>query len=666
MRSLSVLGSVLLVLFLAFLAAAAPSAAQTEAVPGDDPLVQDAAQYAATYEVDLEEALRRLRLQPAIGKLEAELAAREPATFAGIWIQHSPDYRMIVQHTPGGAARFRGRIEAKSLGELAGDLEQRTVRLSLKRLQAIQAAAHRVAKQQGILAESLINVAENRVELRTTAPGELTKALGTAARTSKRAADLGLMENVEVVAVEKLSGPQAYVTGGLPVIRCTTGFAVQSGGTLGVTTAGHCDNTQQHYGLSLPFAGEAWYGSSDIQWNTAPDLFVTNRIFDGVNDSTTPYYRFITATKSRDEQVVGEFVCKYGVTTGQTCGTIDSKTFLPRNENGEDLVPGATPTYIHVTGGSVNLSEGGDSGGPWFSGSTAYGTHVGGGPGSGGTLNDSFYMAIDYIAPLGVSVLTTTPAEPSAGRWTYRQIGDDVDFYTGINAADYECSIAGIAARDGDIQENSGGTIIASYLYKQNNHWRIRGELRTHNNHESWDFDLLCLKRSTYPVTRLEYRNMGDSPSFNTFMSTTAYLCGISGLAALDGDIQEGNTGDIMKSYIYPNGSTWWINAGFRSHNNHESWDLDAMCVKRWAPVQKYAFRNLGDNVTYNTFISTANYECGVAGVSVQDGDINEGGSGDIILSYLYKSGGTWWFRGEFRTHNNSENWDVDVFCAQR
>jgi streptogrisin C len=657
MRSLSVLGSVLLFLLLA---AAAPAAAQTETVPGDDPLVQDAAQYAATYEVDLEEALRRLRLQPAIGKLEAELATREPATFAGIWIQHSPVYLVIVQHTPAGAARSRERIQGKNLGELAGVIEQRTVRLSLKRLQAIQAAAHGVAKKQGILADSMINVAENRVELRTTAPGELTKALGTAAHTSKRAADLGLTENVEVVAVEKLSGPQAYVTGGLPVSLCTSGFAVQSGGTLGVTTAAHCGNVQQYNNRSLPLVGEAFSGSSDVQWHTAPELFVTNRIFDGVNDAVTPNYRFITATKNRDQQVVGEFVCKYGITTGQTCGTISTKTYQP------GWVPSASPTYIYVTGGSVNLSEGGDSGGPWFSGDTAYGTHSGGYNGAGGVLNDAIYMAIDYIAPLGVSVLTSTPAEPAAGRWTYRQIGDNVDYYTGINATDYECSVAGIAARDADIQENDAGTIIASYLYKQNNHWRIRGEFRTHNNHESWDFDLLCLKRSAYPVTRLEYRNMGDNPSFNTFMSTTAYLCGISGLAAWDGDIQENNTGTIMKSYIYPNGSTWWINAEFRTHNNSESWDLDAMCVERWAPVQRYEFRNLGDGPTFNTFISTANDECGVAGVSIQDGDINEGGSSDIILAYLYKSGGTWWFQGDFRTHNNSENWDVDVFCAQR
>lgn len=658
MRSLSVLSSILLVLLLV---AAAPAAAQTETVPSDDPLVQDAAQYAAAYEVDLEEAVRRLRLQPAIGELEAELAAREPATFAGIWIQHSPTYLVIVQHTPRGAARFRDRLQSKDLGELAGSIEQRTVRLSLKRLQAIQATAHQVAKEQGIPADSMINVAENRVELRTTAPGDLTKALSVAARASKKAAALGLTENVEIVAVERLGEPQAYVTGGLPVTSCTSGFTVQNGGgTLGVTTAAHCPNVQQYNNRSIPLAGEAFSGSSDVQWHTAPEFFVTNRIFDGVNDAVTPNYRFITATKSRDQQVVGEFICKYGITTGQTCGTISSKTFQP------SWVPSASPTYIYVTGGSVNLSEGGDSGGPWFSGETAYGTHSGGGNGSGGVLNDAIYMAIDYIAPLGVSVLTSTPAEPSAGRWTYRQIGDDVDYYTGINAADYECSIAGMAARDGDIYENNTGTILRSYLYKQNNHWRIRGEFRTHNNHESWDFDLLCLKRSVYPVTRLEYRNVGDSPNFNTFMSTTTYLCGISGMAALDGDILENNAGNIMRSYIYPNGSTWWISGEFRTHNNHESWDFDALCVERWAPVQRYEFRNLGDNPNFNTFISTASYECGVAGMSIQDGDINENDSGDPIVSYLYKSGGTWWFRGDFRTHNNNESWDVDVFCAQR
>ncbi len=42
----------------------------------------------------------------------------------------------------------------------------------------------------------------------------------------------------------------------------------------------------------------------------------------------------------------------------------------------------------------------GDSGGPWFLATTAYGVHKGS-PGS-----SCVYMAIDFISPMGVYVLT--------------------------------------------------------------------------------------------------------------------------------------------------------------------------------------------------------------------------------------------------------------------
>ena len=43
--------------------------------------------------VDVEEAICRLSLQDEIGELGAELAANERDTFAGLRIQHQPDFR---------------------------------------------------------------------------------------------------------------------------------------------------------------------------------------------------------------------------------------------------------------------------------------------------------------------------------------------------------------------------------------------------------------------------------------------------------------------------------------------------------------------------------------------------------------------------------------------
>ena len=106
----------------------------------------------------------------------------------------------------------------------------------------------------------------------------------------------------------------------------------------------------------------------------------------------------ITTTKSRNNQVVGEFVCKYGTSTGYTCGYITDKNVLPNQP------PDSTATYIRVHRDGINLSEGGDSGGPWYVGSTAYGVHNG--APSPPNDYDAIYMAVNYFSMKNLVVMT--------------------------------------------------------------------------------------------------------------------------------------------------------------------------------------------------------------------------------------------------------------------
>ena len=93
--------------------------------PGEEALMQDAKMYASRFGVDLDEAIRRLKLQSEIGDLNAELAAKERDTFAGLWIQHQPEYRVIVRFTRNGGVTIRPYIEN---GPLADIIEIRTAR----------------------------------------------------------------------------------------------------------------------------------------------------------------------------------------------------------------------------------------------------------------------------------------------------------------------------------------------------------------------------------------------------------------------------------------------------------------------------------------------------------------------------------------------------------
>ena len=188
---------------------------------------------------------------------------------------------------------------------------------------------------------------------------------------------------------------EADIHGGLALSTCTSGFSVEDGeGTSGITTAGHCGESQAYDGTDLDFEEEKEETNYDIQWHTAPGFTVTNEIQWWETGST----REITDTVGRSSQSVGDYVCKYGKTSYYTCGYISDTSFWPS---------GLSATFIRVdnTGGYDDLSSGGDSGGPWFLSGDAYGTHVGA-PSS--DTNDAIYMAVNYISPgIGVNVMTS-------------------------------------------------------------------------------------------------------------------------------------------------------------------------------------------------------------------------------------------------------------------
>jgi hypothetical protein len=350
-----------------------------------DALILDAREYAVRYGVELTEAIYRLELQRSTGDLESELAEMERETFAGLWLQHTPDFRIIVQFANNGNETIRPYILEQPF---ASYVEVRTVAVTLWELQATEDWVHEFLSRQSIPADSLVDVIGNRVELRVLDRTILDRAL--------QQARIDLPDHVVVVTVDKLFSPATEIFGGLPVQTpkggCTTGFSVRRNvdGMKGVTTAAHCSNPLSYQGHPLHLRGFAYSGPYDVQWGQADHAFtVRNLVFDGM------WYRYVYATKHRDNQSVGEWVCKYGVTTGQTCGNIQSKFVRPA---GGDAPPNATATYILVNAPALP----GDSGGPVFSGNTAYGTTIATSNGA-----DFIYMAVNYIsAALSVSVLT--------------------------------------------------------------------------------------------------------------------------------------------------------------------------------------------------------------------------------------------------------------------
>ena len=362
-------------LVVVLLLAAVPLFAQSEA------LVQDATAYAAEYGVSVDEGIRRLELQRLVSDLDGALTKEEAASFAGLWIQHKPEYRVIVRFTNRAAeARLKARVAGGPLEKL---IETRGARWSLADLEKRQQDVRGLARKAEMRLESEVNVFENKLEIYTLDPQKLSARLA--------AAGAHLPEGAEVKRIEQHSGGDELL-GGNGMYSCTAGYGVRAyNGELGITTAGHCPNDQYFQGIWLPFRNERYGGDHDIQWNSTCDrVQVSNRIDSGIG------VRSITATRHRNDQAIGTYLCKMGMTTGRTCGTLQSKTYDPGS--------GFNGTFIRVDG--YQLRAGGDSGGPWFVEHVAYGTHHGY-PGS--DPNDAIYMAINYVSGISVSVLTYDP-----------------------------------------------------------------------------------------------------------------------------------------------------------------------------------------------------------------------------------------------------------------
>jgi hypothetical protein len=309
-----------------------------------DVLLEDAKIYASIFNIGVEEAAKRLTLQEITGNINTNLVKKEDTTYAGLWIQHEPYYRVIVRFTSNGDVTIRSYIQESPLLNL---VEVRTADVSLKELKLEQLQTTQIMSQSNIPFSTGINVMENRVEVYVLDTAEVTTFL----QDLKTA----LPDHTRIIKVNEIGKEVTDIYGGLALTTCTSGFSVvDNEGIAGITTAGHCSNQQYYNYVLLPFKAGTTGGDYDIQWHRGDHAFnVVGRIEDGLGG------RAILDEKLRDSQVVGDFVCKYGKTTGRECGFI-------------------AQVYVNGTNVRVDdvLVEGGDSGGPWFLSDIAYGTTI--------------------------------------------------------------------------------------------------------------------------------------------------------------------------------------------------------------------------------------------------------------------------------------------------
>ncbi|HWH17801.1 MAG TPA: hypothetical protein VNT77_05615 [Allosphingosinicella sp.] len=203
-------------------------------------------------------------------------------------------------------------------------------------------------------------------------------------------ADLGIEGGARLEGVDPANGRR---------YACTTGFVVTDGTRTGVITAAHCPDTLTYFDphggqIPLSFDGQWGWRYQDVQVHVAPEA--QKPLFYA--DTAKSRARRLTSWRNRASTRAGDAVCRRGETTGYSCSQVELVDYAPPG----DLCGGpCDPVWVTVTGPSCKA---GDSGGPIFNGTLAFGIVKGGNYRRDGTCNFYYYMSTDYL-PTGWTLL---------------------------------------------------------------------------------------------------------------------------------------------------------------------------------------------------------------------------------------------------------------------
>jgi hypothetical protein len=376
-------------------------------------LEQDSRAYAARHNLPDDEGLRRLQAQEGSVAATDALRIRYAKRFAGLFIEHHPQYRIVVLLTgrkkvPAETIMTSGMAvpvvfrtgaratEAKVLAAMSR--YQASIRASLDHAPALGADPKTgelvVIVHRDDVARHGAEALDENFEDMTGVPVRIRAKTGDSA-------DLGLEGGARVFGISPESGRRQY---------CTAGFVVTDGARTGLVTAAHCPDELTYRDpkggdAPLRFLGQWGWSHQDVQLHVANEDAAAAPSATFYADAGKTVARTPSAVRPRASSRVGDVVCRRGETSGYGCFEIELTHFAPPG----DLCGGpCAPTWVMVKG----ECRGGDSGGPVFIGTTALGIIKGGGSHSrSGGCNYWFYMSTDFL-PDGWSVLTGDSAPP--------------------------------------------------------------------------------------------------------------------------------------------------------------------------------------------------------------------------------------------------------------
>jgi hypothetical protein len=368
------------------------------------------------YSISQQEAQLRVDLQTEIVAMSEKLNTESDAAYADIYIQHEPVYKIIVSFADKKDRKaFLDQIDPKIRRYV--QLKNATKsRIDVNRdLDAITASL----RDSGIDYFGGFDLPSSKFQITAERPADVQRIQGLLPANLKNdvAVSVGPVPKTQAAPYGVVAGDG--ITGGTTVrdatntsaAYCTFGYAVNymSGTTArrGILTAGHCTSATMYFSVNghwvtlhtpivdrPPAAGTKY----DYKiWETT-GLASSNKIYfrnlNSIPEFPASGTLSMTTITTFANQKVGMVVCKSGATTGITCGKIS---------NGNAIRNG-TAGWITVTHTlQSDISDFGDSGGPWFlyPGTSTIisgvGIHTAGSGTATGTGSLSMYMPIDYI-----------------------------------------------------------------------------------------------------------------------------------------------------------------------------------------------------------------------------------------------------------------------------
>lgn len=347
-------------------------------------LAVDTAQYAEAFGIELEEAQIRLAELRQLTELVTKVEALAPARFAAGFIDHEPEFRAVI--------RFTGEdpLDATATRAVSG-VELLTVEMGAPHTLTELRSAHErilpIVHEAYPLMGSWVDERAGSIAL--SGPYELT-----AEQLSDLEAAAG---GVPVRAETSAPTEPDHTYGGKLIDKlvngelrgCTTGFTVKDAvsGVTGVLTAGHCSDDAwangdptYHESGSIAYLADL----SGVRWDR-------NQDFAWYQTSHVEYPQFFSGGSMRQQsgtqprlEMEDNPVCHYGIGSdavsgqnGYSCGIVETIHFNP----GATYCNGGPCDSVWVkavVGGGYDLDcRRGDSGGPHFWGTTAWGTHSG-------------------------------------------------------------------------------------------------------------------------------------------------------------------------------------------------------------------------------------------------------------------------------------------------